>query len=281
MRTEINELFHKNPVAASEYNFTNIFAWAPSCGYHIATLRGGAIFLRDTGDDVTMLQPVGVSDPLLAVTEMLDYLKMRSANPQIHRVGEAFLQTNELSAFNVIEDRDNFDYIYLAEDLKQLPGQRYHDKKNLIAQFDRKYNCEYKVMDAELARKSIDFAEYWCEKRECDEDEGLSAEKKAVMRMLENFIELQIKGGVLIDNNDIIAFALGEQHTANTFVIHVEKAIPGYIGIYQAMNQKFAAENAKSLYINREQDIGVPGLRRAKESYNPVKMGKKYIIGNK
>jgi hypothetical protein len=280
-RAEIKDCFRVNPVSASEYNFSNLFAWAPTCGYHVASFNNGLLFLRDTGDDITTLQPVGVTEPVIAIEEILKYLQGRSADPRIERVGEDFLQANDLSAFDITEDRDQFDYIYLADDLINLPGQKYHDKKNLISQFDKKYKCEYKAMNAEIARLTIDFAEFWCEKRECDEDEGLSAEKIAVMRMLENFDELQITGGVLIENTDIIAFALGEQHTTDTFVIHVEKGIPGYTGIYQAMNQKFAAANAKSLYINREQDIGVPGLRRAKESYNPIKMGKKYIIRNK
>ncbi len=278
LRDEINETFLVNPVSASEYNFTNLFAWAPSCGYHVASLDGGIVFLRDTGDDITTLQPVGVSKPVDVLNEILDYLKCRSADPRIERVGQDFVNNVDLSAFSVTEDRDQFDYIYLAEDLINLPGQKYHDKKNLIAQFEKKYNCEYRVMTAESAKDAIDFAEFWCEKRECDEDEGLSAEKIAVMRMLENFELLGIDGGMLVDNNDIIAFALGEQHTKDTYVIHVEKAIPGYVGIYQAMNQQFAAGNAKSLYLNREQDIGIPGLRRAKESYNPVMMGKKFSI---
>jgi hypothetical protein len=280
IRGEINEIFRVNPVSASEYNFTNLFAWAPTCGYHAARLDGGLVLLRDTGEDVTTLQPVGVADPVKAINDILRYLKCHSADPRIERVGEEFINSYDLTSFSITEDRDQFDYIYLSDDLVNLPGAKFHDKKNLVAQFEKKYNCEYRVMNAESAKETIDFAEFWCEKRECDEDEGLSAEKIAVLRMLNNFSELEIDGGILVENGNIIAFALGEQHTADTYVIHVEKGIPGYTGIYQAINQRFAIANAKSEYVNREQDIGVPGLRRAKESYNPVKMGRKYTLRN-
>jgi len=281
IRAEINDILRVNPVSASEYNFTNLFAWAPAYGYQAASLRGGLIFLRNTGDDISMLQPVGVTEPVKALTEMISYLHDKSIDPRIERVGKILLKPMIYQDLMLPRIATSLITFICQMILIHLPGQKYHDKKNLVSQFKRKYNTEYLAMTAELARKAVDFAEEWCEQHECDEDEGLFAEKMAVMQMLENFSALQIDGGVLVENGEIIAFSLGEQHTADTYVIHAEKGISGYIGIYQAMNQKFSAANVKSLYINREQDIGVPGLRRSKESYNPIRMGKKYTIRHK
>ena len=122
--------------------------------------------------------------------------------------------------------------------------------------------------------------ECWCtEIRNCANDVGLSEEHEAILDALAHWKELGYIGGTLWINNKIIAYELGEPLNKDTYVIHIEKADPQYGASYQAINQQFVEHATAGFeFINREQDIGEPSLRHAKEIYHPVKMGKKWKV---
>ena len=184
--------------------------------------------------------------------------------------------------YEVELDIDNSDYVYSARDLIRLSGRKYHRKKNHLNRFLREYRFEYRNLDMELVECFLDMQEKWCQMKECVEKPELLSEDFAIHRALTYFEELDFKGGAIQIDSRIEAFSLGEPLNDSTAVIHIEKANPEIPGLYTAINQFFCSNACSGMeYINREQDLGLEGLRKAKESYYPHHMVKKYTISPK
>jgi hypothetical protein len=134
----------------------------------------------------------------------------------------------------------------------------------------------------ELVECFLDMQETWCQLKKCEEDPGLLMEDYAIYQALTHLDELDLQGGAIIIDDKIEAFTLGEPLNQDTAVIHIEKANPDIPGLYAAINQLFCS-NAWShmTYVNREQDLGIEGLRTAKQSYSPHHMVNKYIVTRK
>jgi hypothetical protein len=181
--------------------------------------------------------------------------------------------------YAVVNDRDNSDYVYLAKDLISLSGNKYHRKKNHLNQFIKNHAFEYHPLNTELVRRVLGMQEAWCQIRECVVKPDLLAEDFAVREALTYFEELGYQGGAVLINSVVEAFSLGEPLNEDAAVIHIEKANLEIPGLYAAINQLFCL-NAWSnfTYINREQDMGSEGLRKAKESYYPHHMVNKYTL---
>ena len=259
---------------ASEYTFTNLFAWAETSHYQLARFEDGLLIRKNLDGHVTFLQPLMPGDPAGAVRACLD------AAGRIERVGEDFLARLEPALQSAArEDRDDFDYVYSVPELIALHGPKYHDKKNLLHQLDKAADWQYRPMTLALIERSLPFQHHWCQERNCTENAGLLREHCATFRMLTNFTALGLRGGAIEIDGRLAAITLGEPLNADTWVIHIEKAMGGLPGLYQAINREFLRDAcAEYAYVNREQDLGIPGLRKAKTSYNPVRMVKKYTI---
>jgi hypothetical protein len=195
-------------------------------------------------------------------------------------VGEGFVTRHvDPEKYAVVNDRDNSDYVYLAKDLINLSGNKYHRKKNHVNQFIKNHAFEYHPLNAELVKRVLGMQEAWCQIRECVLKPDLLAEDFAVREALTHFEELGYQGGAVLINSVVEAFSLGELLNQDTAVIHIEKANPEVLGLYAAINQLFCLNAwSKVMYINREQDMGVEGLRKAKESYYPHHMVKKFTL---
>ena len=181
--------------------------------------------------------------------------------------------------FRVLPDRDSSDYVYSAQDLINLAGRKYHKKKNHLNRFLKDYQFEYRDLDMELVECFLVLQEEWCKMKECIESPELHSEDYAIHTALTSFEELDYKGGAIQIGSKIEAFSLGEKLNDNTAVIHIEKANPEIPGLYTAMNHSFCSSAWPDMkYINREQDLGIEGLRKAKESYHPHHMIDKYTI---
>jgi hypothetical protein len=169
-------------------------------------------------------------------------------------------------------DEDHWDYLYSVPDLVQLSGNRFHKKKNLLNQFERKYEYRYTPLGPEMIDKALTLQTEWCVWRDCEDSTTLEAENQAILNTFHDWNELEgaMGAGLLVDGN-MVGFTVGEPLDADTLVIHFEKGCPHYKGVYQAINQKFLANEGQAFnYVNREQDLGDPGLRKAKRSYNPL-----------
>lgn len=180
----------------------------------------------------------------------------------------------------VFEDRDSWDYLYSINDLAELKGNRYHKKKNQLNQFTNKYDFTYMPFEPHMVQDALDMQENWCTWRDCESSETLSSENRVISRILDSWDKLEgIIGGAIIVNRKMIAYTLAEELSSGTILIHFEKADPNFKGSYQAINQMFLA-NLKSghVLVNREQDLGDEGLRKAKLSYHPSGFLKKIKV---
>lgn len=181
--------------------------------------------------------------------------------------------------FEFNEEIDTEDYIYLAESLISLKGKKLHSKRNYINRFTAEYDgrWEYEELTDENKREIFEFHLDWCGLKDCEENESFLGETCAISKALKNYKRLELKGGIIRLDGKIIAFSLGSKCNDELFVVQIEKANSEIAGAYQMINQQFASHNCQDvMYIDREEDLGIEGLRRAKKSYYPVKMGVNY-----
>ena len=178
--------------------------------------------------------------------------------------------------YELREDRDNFDYVYLAQDLLTLRGKKYHSKRNHINQFRIVNEFEYVPITPDMFEECMRVYSNWLEKKDMFE-RGVLGELNAVRAILKNMEALSVKGGGIRIGGNLAAFTLGEQITPNTALIHIEKADADINGLYTMINQQFVEHEWSDMeFINREEDMGLEGLRKAKLSYYPAKMIEKY-----
>ncbi len=275
------EFFAQDPPQGSEFTFTNIFMWRHRYRPGWMVWKDCLLLVfRPEGETPFGLPPVGRGDKRGALEFLCSHLKKVSPEVKICRAERRFVENyDSAGSFRVLEDRDNSDYVYLARDLINLPGNRYHRKKNHVNQFTKKYAFAYRKLDAEIAQSFLDLQEAWCEIRNCVENPGLFEENVAIYEALNNFSELGFVGGAIQVDSRVEAFALGELLNPETAVIHIEKANPTIVGLYAAINQLFCKEELSGFtYINREQDLGLAGVRQAKLAYLPDHMVEKFTL---
>jgi hypothetical protein len=276
-----DEFLRKDPPRISELTFTNLFIWRHH--YRPVWLQWNEclliIFHPQTGT-IYGLAPFGPGDKKSALDVLSEEIAKQTSDVRICRVEEEFIKNHmDPAKYAVVNDRDNSDYVYLATDLISLSGNKYHRKKNHLNQFIKNHAFEYHPLNTELVRRVLGMQEAWCQIRECVVKPDLLAEDFAVREALTYFEELGYQGGAVLINSVVEAFSLGEPLNEDAAVIHIEKANLEIPGLYAAINQLFCL-NAWSnfTYINREQDMGSEGLRKAKESYYPHHMVNKYTL---
>jgi hypothetical protein len=178
------------------------------------------------------------------------------------------------------EERGNWDYFYRVSDLIELKGNRYHKKKNLLNQFNRKYDFSYQPFGADMVEQAMAMQTDWCTWRDCESSDILSSENRAIFRILKEWQQLAgLFGGALLVDGSMVAYTVAEALTRDMLLIHFEKGDTQYKGIYQAINQVFLANSAADYtFVNREQDLNDEGLRKAKLSYHPEDFLRKFRV---
>lgn len=175
-------------------------------------------------------------------------------------------------------DEGRFDYIYETRSLIELKGKKLHGKRNHINRFLSLYDHEYIELRPEHVEECISVYTRWAEKKDAA---GLDIEDewRSLTEALNNFEALDLKGGAIRIDGAIQAFTLGERLNREMALIHIEKGNTDYDGVFPVINQAFAqAAFSDTLYINREEDMGLEGLRRAKRSYRPVRLVEKFDL---
>ncbi len=280
-RALIESAFLRFPPSISEFTFTNLFIWRHAYQLKISRLQDFICLLSDKGETSFFFPPIGEGDRVRCCQLLLHHLKEMGVPPKISRVPESMAtQTDWKAAGMVAEfDRDQSDYVYLVQDLMKLEGRKYHRKRNHIKQFKEKYSHQYIPLAAEWIPECLRLETEWCDLRHCEVIPGLANESIAIKETFTHFDQLSVKGGVILISDKVEAFTLGEPLNPETVVIHIEKANPAFEGLYPLINQAFLEKEwSDYIYVNREQDLGEEGLRKAKESYFPRHMMNKYRI---
>ena len=271
----------------SDLTFTNLFMWQHSYGLHVSyqpDLDYWLLLAKPSHWPQFFLPPVGDwSDPLklgVALQTMLAIAKADGEGFWIRRAPAKLVRfiQNLDPTLTVKEDRNTFDYQYRSHDLINLEGRSLHSKRNHLNQFQRKYNWEYQIMTLNHITEILAMQHEWFNICSVPEDD-LNGEDQAMTAVLRHYRALGVSGGVMLVDGKIQALAIGERLNDNTAVIHIEKANTEFKGIYATINQQFAANHWSEMeYINREEDMGIEGLRKAKLSYHPDRLIEKYSI---
>lgn len=271
-----------NPVI-SEFTFTNLFIWRHSYRFQISIHDNTLLILACAeNEDHFFMPPVGKNVHPTLFPEILTFMKEKGWNPKIRRVPKDLIDSLDLwdfSGLTIQPCREDFDYVYETKNLVNLSGKKLRKKKNHINSFLKNYTFLFERFSDENVEACFDMQEDWCNLKNCSEDENLGNEEIAVIEALHNRKELGFDGGVILIHGKVEAFSLGEALNKNTAVVHIEKANPKIRGLYATINQ-LCCKNLWShfTYINREQDLGEEGLRKAKLSYDPNFLVEKYTI---
>lgn len=280
-KEEIDRFLSKGNSKSSDFTFTNLFMWRKSYNMEYAVINGMfCIFPKHEGGPRSATFPIGDGDIVPVIEEILKYFEEIGETPLI-RIYDDEAVKKLLDAypnkFVLTEDVNSFDYVYKVEDLINLSGKKYHSKKNHVNRFMTMYDWEYSRMTPDDREECRRLYEAWYDNKNAA-IEGLTEEKEAVFELLDNWERLDIVGGCIRVDGRIVAFSFGEKLCDNMVVIHLEHADTEYRGAFAAINRLFL-ENEWSDFelVNREEDMGLPGLRTAKESYCPCEMIKKYV----
>ena len=276
------DFFAHSPPQTSEYTFTNLFIWRNY--YHLKWSLWDecvCILAQAEGSQPFFFPPLGKKNSKERINDLLLYLKRQGFKATIQRVPEDIVNQylKDYEHFEIALDRDNCDYVYLTEDLIKLEGNKFHGKRSHINKFKKNHSYQYKSLTPFLVSECLKMETGWCNLKHCEIFPSLAGEEKAIYEGLKNMELLGFKGGVILVNGKVEAFALGEQLNSQTAVIHVEKANPSFDGLYQLINQEFCMHEWGDIaYINREQDLGEEGLRKAKLSYHPHHLVNKFTV---
>ena len=274
----VTEYFSRFPPEISEQTYSNLFCWRTSRPIYIAERDATLVFLVSTITDkkrkfLLFGPPVGklsleqVFEELQGILAGAIRLPAAIADPLLNR------------GYTVRTDPENWDYVYRVQDLAVLSGRGYAKKRNQIKKCLQQYDCRYEPMTDKLIPECMTMQEQWCTARSCSRDPGLCSEFQAIHEMFNNFQELGLIGGCIRVGGAIQAFAVGELLHPGTAVIHFEKAMADIHGLGQLINKWFALHGLGDFdFVNREQDLGIPGLRQAKKSYHPHHFVEKVTI---
>lgn len=271
---------------SSELNFSNIFMWRTmyKTRYTIINDLLCIISVSENKEPFALMPVgnVGNEEFYEAIVRLKQYFYGKGWKLNFKDVTEQGLEAFKkamLSDLIILEDRDNADYVYATEDLIHLQGKKYDGKRNHINKFKSHNEFEYYPIKAEQMNECFTIMEKWCAEKACNGHDTLFCEKVANTELLNHYSILGLKGAIIKVNGVYEAFTVGEMLNKETALIHIEKASSKIDGLYPFINQQFCTnEWSNTLYVNREQDVGVEGLRRAKLSYHPVKLINKYDV---
>ncbi|MHB8810096.1 MAG: DUF2156 domain-containing protein [Desulfobulbaceae bacterium] len=266
LRPRLHPLLQQLPDGISEFTFANLYLFREGHHYRLALLPDGHIVItgRDNNRPFFML-PFGLPARDILQTLFAEWRNMKCVSAP---------QAQELLSrgYTVREDRDNFDYLYRRQDLAELTGRKFSQKRNHIKAFINNYDYRGEPLIEAHLPAALAILDQWRAQRDDAADYGAAREA------LEKSEELQLCGGIYYADDRPVAYSLGEElMLGHSFAIHFEKAVSGYKGVWQFVNQAFASILPdKYETVNREQDLGDEGLRAAKLSYKPAGFVMKY-----
>ncbi len=270
-----------------EFSFSNNYLWAPFYNMEYTIIEDMLVFIT-RGERLSVGMPLAkdkASEKNLGkVIPLLEgYFNTLQAPFRIHLATEdkfARLEEAFPGRFNIEYIRDQADYIYDMEKMISLAGKKLHGKRNHINKF-KQNNPDwcYESLSSENLPACMEMAEEWRKRNLCEERGEKHEEFCITLRALEEHQQLGLKGGVLWAGGQVVAFTLGEELNRDMFVVHIEKALADVQGAYPMINQQFLLHEASRYsYVNREEDMGAEGLRKAKLSYYPAFLQEKGVV---
>ncbi len=273
------EILSRCPQITSDYSLLNLWGWAEEYELRWAW-DGDLVWIRQNLPEEYLWAPVGLWHAVDCKNRLRLNANARSVFTRVPEMLADLWRERLPQEIRIEEERGSWDYLYRVTDLIELKGNRYHKKKNLLNQFDRKYDFAYLPFGADMVEQAMAMQTDWCTWRDCESSDVLSSENRAIFRTLKEWKQLSgLFGGALMVDGSMVAYTVAEALTRDMLLIHFEKGDTQYKGIYQAINQKFLANSAADYtFVNREQDLNEEGLRKAKLSYHPEDFLRKFRV---
>lgn len=273
-KNEIERLLLCSGCPSLEYNFTTIFLWQEQYESEFA-IEDDVLYLRSGKKDMSYLFPCGTGDIDAALEKIVSD---RSKFHSLSKEQAEYIEKKYPGKFTFEEKRDTEDYVYLAESLATLKGKKLSSKRNHINKFiSENPDWSYEKIDSTNLEEVCKMHQKWCHLSDVEGRPGLLEETLAVKKALSNYDKLGLSGGLIRVNGEVVAFSMGDRLNEKTFLVHIEKALSSFSGAYQIINREFVKNECVGYeFINREDDTGDEGLRKAKLSYRPVKLAIKY-----
>lgn len=269
----------------SESSFANLYIWAEAWEIRMATDEDALYLLFNSDTYRPFLIPPFPMDAERSVAPCMD----RARDAMMAEYGEFYMKCATGRMVNKIKhdcpgryifryDESNSEYVYNTKDLLELAGKRYHGKRNHINSFLRAYYPAVADYVPKYRQECLALQDAWAKYRDVD-PRDVAEEHESIRRVVDHYETLGMKGMVVLLDGRVAAFTFGERLTPDTALIHIEKAMPDVNGLYTYINQQFIQRCwTDTRYINREEDMGVPGIRQAKRSYHPAFMVDKFDV---
>lgn len=273
-----------NKYRACELSVANNIMWSTYYKRYYIIIEDMLVFGRVTDGKMDMVTyPIGENDEKKAFDALLEMFFENKLPFKMYLVNEEMYE--KISAwypdrFKIEYDRDDADYLYLRESLATLQGKKLHGKRNHINKFLQEHpDYEYEIITDKNKTDCLEFEDYWLAQSSEDNASSKKYEREAIRLALDNMDKLNLKGALIRVAGEVVAFTIGEELTEDTFVIHFEKAKSDMQGAYPIINREFVRrELCDYTYVNREEDMGIPGLRYAKETYQPIRLINKGVV---
>jgi hypothetical protein len=261
--------YQRFPPTHSSELFTTMISWGEYAEYHYALIENSIIIFSKTSNEIILHPPSGKFN-LDLTKQVINLAKKENMTFGFIKKIEKNLLSTHFPSLTFIEDRDYFDYVYRASDLAELPGTKYGKIRNRLNKFTKNFDSKTEEISEKNIGEVNEFLKRWCLWKDCGSNELLENERKAIVYSMSHFFDIGLKGIVIRISGTIQAIAVYEQMNVDSVVIHFEKGSPDFDGIYKAINMETAQRVRHFVpYINREEDLGIPGLRKAKLSYHP------------
>ena len=288
-REILNPYFDLVDYEACEYCFNTLYMWQHlyKTGYYIGD--GFAVIVAEYEGNTFSILPLAKKEDMPRVIKfVIDYFEKEQKKIYYRGITKEvveYLKENYPGKFNYTEERDLFDYVYDGESMRELKGRKNVKKRNHINYFLKEYagRYEYRLLDENDFDACLQLVEEWTSNKEENDavSDDMEEELIGIKKLFENFSVIKDKlkiAGIFIDGK-LEAFTMGEYINPNMALIHIEKANPSIRGLYPFINQQFLVHEFSDVeFVNREEDLGIEGLRKAKLSYHPVRFVEKYTV---
>ena len=288
-RELLNPYFELVDYEACEYCFNTLYMWQHlyKTGYYIGD--GFAVIVAENEGNTFSILPLAKKDDMPKVIQfIIEYFEEQQKKIYFRGITKEvveFLKENYPGKFDYTEERDLFDYVYDGENMRELKGRKNVKKRNHINYFLKEYEgrYEYRLLDENDFDACLELMREWTSNKEENNaiSEEIEEELIGIKKLFAHYNILKDKlkiAGIFIDEK-LEAFTMGEYINPNMALIHIEKANPNIRGLYPFINQQFLVhEFSDAEFVNREEDLGIEGLRKAKLSYHPVRFVEKYTV---
>ena len=295
-RPLLDEYLNSYEYGASGMSFTSLYMWREINRFSWEIIGdylciAGVSLLEEGVEEPFLLppltctgtyEPAGLRETILAVRRRFQEAGAAFALRLVPSHMVQHIKAAFPTEIIVTPDRPNDDYVYLRKNLAELAGRAYHGKKNHLNYFKNHYQYEYVTLTSDMAPQAEQFIREFNDRKKGllpNERMLLLCEERAMKDVFQNLERVGYLAGAILIDGRIEALTIGGRLGADTITVHVEKANTEIRGLYQAINNEFSKRVPEKIqYINREEDMGIEGLRKAKLSYNPVKMIEKNIV---